>query len=107
MTHRKSGVRALPRFIGSARAVSDRLVPKQQSAGEAISDGVITAKVRAALLVDPITAAYEIHVETLASVVELTGFVETATIRAGALRLALNVTGVRQVNDSLDIRRAD
>jgi hyperosmotically inducible periplasmic protein len=82
-------------------------VPKQQSTREAISDGVITARVKAALLADPTTANHEIHVETLASIVQLSGFAETTIVRDRALQLARNVAGVRQVNDSLDIRRTD
>jgi hyperosmotically inducible periplasmic protein len=81
-------------------------MPKQQSTREAITDGVIAARVKAALLVDPITIDSEIHVETLAGVVQLTGFVETTIVRDAALQLAQNVEGVRQVNDSLDIRLA-
>ena len=80
---------------------------KQQSTREAISDGVITAKVRAALAADPITADYEINVESLEGVVELTGFVETATVRAEALQVTRYVEGVVRVQDSLDLRRFD
>lgn len=82
-------------------------MPQQQSTREAISDGVIAARVKAVLLVDPITVAFEIHVEALAGIVQLTGFVGTTTVRDAALQLAQNVEGVRQVSDSLDIRRAD
>lgn len=81
-------------------------MPKQQSTREAITDGVIAARVKAALLVDPITVPYEIHVETLAGIVQLTGFVGTTIVRDTALQLAQNVEGVQQVNDSLDIRPA-
>lgn len=80
---------------------------KQQSTRGAISDGLITAKVRAALAADPITAEYQISVETWDGIVELTGFVETATVRAEALQLARYVDGVLRVQDSLDLRRFD
>ncbi len=80
---------------------------KQQSTRGASSDGLITAKIRAALATDPITAEYEIFVETWKGVVELTGVVETATARTGALQLAKHVEGVVQVQDSLDVRRFD
>jgi osmotically-inducible protein OsmY len=73
----------------------------------AIADGVITAQVRHALHDDPATADFDIHVDTLANVVELSGFVETTTVRDEALALARNVAGVQQVNDSMDIRRLD
>jgi osmotically-inducible protein OsmY len=80
---------------------------KQQSTREAINDGLITAKVRAALAADPITADYEINVESFEGVVELTGFADTATVRAEALHLAQDVEGVLRVQDSLDLRRFD
>ena len=79
----------------------------QQSARGAITDGVITAKVRAALCADPITAHYDICVETLAGVVELTGFVETEIVRTEALQVTEHVKGVRQVHDLLDVRNLD
>lgn len=88
-------------------AVGNPSPATQQSTREAISDGVITARVRAALAHDPITATYDIHVETLAGVVQLTGFVETTSTRIVASRLAKYVDGVLQVDDSLDCRCAD
>ena len=39
-------------------------------------------------MADPITAEYDIHVETFKGIVELTGFVETTTVRAEALQVA-------------------
>jgi hyperosmotically inducible periplasmic protein len=80
---------------------------RQQSARGAINDGLITAKIRAALTADPITADYEISVETLEGVVLLAGFVETAIVRAEALQVAQHVEGVLRVDDSLDLRRFD
>jgi hyperosmotically inducible protein len=80
--------------------------PEKHSTGQAISDGVITAKVRASLAADPVTGAYDIHVETFRGIVQLSGFVETTAVRAEALQLACDVQGVQQVKDFLDIRTA-
>ena len=80
---------------------------KQQSVRGPINDGLITAKVRAALAADPITADYEINVESLEGVVELTGFADTATVRAEALQVTRHIEGVVRVQDSLDLRRFD
>jgi hyperosmotically inducible periplasmic protein len=77
---------------------------RQHSMREAITDGVITARVRAALAEDPITSSYEIRVETLAGIVELTGFVETVIVRAEALQVAEHINGVLRVQDLLDVR---
>lgn len=76
----------------------------QQSTGEAVTDGVITARVRAALCEDATTAIYDICVETMGGIVELTGFVDTEIVRAEALHVAEHVRGVRRVQDSLDLR---
>jgi len=80
---------------------------EQQSTREAITDGVITAKVRAALDEDPITASYDICVATLAGVVELSGFVGTDIVRTEALHVTEHVHGVLRVENSLDVRRLD
>lgn len=80
---------------------------EQQSTQRAISDRLIASKVRAALAANSITAEYQISVDTWGGIVELTGFVETETVRAEALRLARDVEGVLQVQDSLVLRRFD
>ena len=69
----------------------------QQSTRRGISDRLIASKIRAALAANPITAEYQISVDTWDGIVELTGFVETATVRAEALRLARYVEGVLRV----------
>jgi hyperosmotically inducible protein len=79
----------------------------QQSTREAITDGVITAKVRAALGEDPITATYDIYVQTLAGIVELTGFVDTQIVRIEALHVTRHIHGVLRVEDQLDVRHFD
>ncbi len=80
---------------------------KQQTTREAITDGVITARVKVALAEDPITASYEIRVETLSGIVELTGFVETTIVRVEALHVAGLIHGVQRVRNSLDVRDAE
>lgn len=80
---------------------------RPQFTREAITDGVITARVRAALADDPITATYDICVETMAGVVELTGYVDTTSVSVEAIFVAKRVDGVLQVQDSLDLRSLD
>ena len=77
---------------------------RQQPTRAAISDGVITSRVKAALNSDPVTAGSGIQVETVACVVELSGFVETMVIRDEALQVARDAEGVLMVSDSLDVR---
>jgi hyperosmotically inducible protein len=45
----------------------------QQAPGEAIDDSLLTAKVKAALIEDPVTKARDINVETYRGVVQLAG----------------------------------
>jgi hyperosmotically inducible periplasmic protein len=80
---------------------------QQQPIREAISDGVITARVRIELLAYASTAGHDIHVNTVAGIVELSGFAETAAIAGAAALLAQNVEGVLDVSDMMDVRSAD
>ena len=80
-------------------------LPTQQSAAEAIDDGVVTAKIKARLIDDPITKIHQIKVDTFRGMVELSGFVETDQARTRALELARNVEGVKRVRDAMDIRK--
>ena len=79
--------------------------PTQQSTGQAIDDGVVTAKVKAALVDDPVTKAHQINVETFKGQVQLSGFVETDEARTRALQVARDVEGVKQVKDSMQVRK--
>lgn len=93
----------LAALMGSS-LVACTSTPKQQSTGEAIDDGVVTAKVKAALIEDPVTKAHQINVETFKGTVQLSGFVETDEARSRALQLARDVDGVKNVRDALEVR---
>jgi hyperosmotically inducible protein len=69
-----------------------------------IEDGVVTAKVKQALVADPITKAHHITVETFKGQVQLGGYVETDEARARALQVARDVEGVRKVTDAMQVR---
>lgn len=72
--------------------------------GEVIDDGVITTKVKAALIADGDTKAYQINVTTRQGVVQLSGFVSSSTAKTEAARLAREVGGVREVKNELEVR---
>ena len=76
----------------------------EQSTGQAIDDGVVTAKVKAKLIEDPVTKAHQISVETFKGTVQLSGFVDSTQARTRALQLAKQVEGVKQVKDAMEIR---
>jgi osmotically-inducible protein OsmY len=87
-----------------AALVACTSTPKQQSPGEAINDGVVTAKVKAALIEDPVTKEHQIDVETFKGTVQLSGFVETDEARTRALQLTKRVAGVKRVKDAMEVR---
>ncbi|MFC4309652.1 BON domain-containing protein [Steroidobacter flavus] len=91
--------------IMASTVVGCSSTPTQQSTGQAIDDGVVTAKVKAKLIEDPVTKAHQINVETFKGTVQLSGFVETDQARNRALQLARDVDGVKSVKDALEIRK--
>ena len=79
----------------------------QQTAGEAVDDSVVTAKVKARLVDDEVTKAYQINVETFKGTVQLSGSVDSEEARLRAAELAKNVGGVKDVKNSLQVRKSD
>jgi osmotically-inducible protein OsmY len=105
MKRRHTAAVMLAVLMGSTAVVGCSSTPTQQSAGQAVDDGVVTAKVKAALVADPVTKAHQINVETFKGTVQLSGFVETDQARSRALQLARDVDGVKRVKDALEVRR--
>lgn len=79
----------------------------QQAPGEVIDDSVITTKVKASLVEDPVTKARQIEVETFRGTVQLSGFVDTAASKSRAGELARETRGVREVKNSLVVRATE
>jgi osmotically-inducible protein OsmY len=76
----------------------------RESAGEYVDDSVITSKVKAALVADPVTKAREISVETFKGVVQLSGFVSTAAEKEKASEIARKVKGVTDVRNNIIVK---
>jgi osmotically-inducible protein OsmY len=74
------------------------------STGEYIDDGVVTARVKAALLRDKATPGTDIQVETFRGVVQLSGFVSTEVEKAHATEVARAVPGVQQVVNNITLK---
>ncbi|HEY5808547.1 MAG TPA: BON domain-containing protein [Povalibacter sp.] len=92
-------------MLGTSLLAACSSTPTQQSTGEAIDDGVVTARVKAKLIEDPVTKAHQINVDTYKGTVQLSGFVEDDQTRTRALQLARDVDGVKQVKDGLQVRK--
>ena len=78
----------------------------QKSAGEVIDDTVTLAKVKSALIGDPLTKAHEIDVDVFKGIVQLNGFVDSAAERSRATVVAHDVSGVKEVRNNLGLATA-
>jgi osmotically-inducible protein OsmY len=105
MKHRPTATLLLAALMASTVMAGCSSTPTQQSAEQAVDDGVVTAKVKAALVADPVTKAHQINVDTFKGTVQLSGFVETDEARTRALQLARDVDGVKKVKDAMEVRR--
>lgn len=82
-----------------------RVATGDTSVGEVIDDSLLTAKVKAALVADSVTKARQINVETRDGVVQLSGFVDSADEQHQASDVARGITGVKRVDNQIDIKR--
>ena len=85
--------------LTSCAVVADR-----ETLGEYVDDAGITTKVKTAILNDHSLAPFQIHVETMQNVVQLSGFVDSKQHAAKAEQLAQQVKGVRSVKNNLVVR---
>ena len=74
-----------------------------KTTGETIDDATITARVKTALLNDPLTGGLRIDVDTFKGVVTLSGGVKTAAERDKAIEIARKTPGVVDVKSTLQI----
>ena len=78
--------------------------PTETSLGEKVDDSVVTAKVNAELVEDPITSAIGIQVETFRGTVQLSGFVDSQQAKERASQIAKDVEGVDKVINDLVVK---
>ena len=75
-----------------------------QSTGEYIDDATISNTVRAQLIGDAELNIFQIDVTTYKGVVQLSGFVDSATAKERAGRVAAGVQGVKEVRNNLIVK---
>ena len=71
----------------------------------ALSEGVLTTKIKSKMALDDQVKARAISVDTVGSVVTLTGTVGSAAERDRAVRLAAETDGVAKVVDHVDVKK--
>jgi osmotically-inducible protein OsmY len=75
-----------------------------QTAGQYVDDSTITTSVKAKLVADKVANLTRIDVDTTNHVVSLNGVVESADHKTRAEQLAMQVGGVRRVDNNLQIQ---
>ena len=78
---------------------------EHRTAGTVLDDTTVTAKVKAALIADPVTKAHQISVDTFKGEVKLSGFVDSVAAKRRAVEIADDIEGSMSVDDSLDVRQ--
>ncbi len=76
----------------------------RESTGEYIDDTVITTRVQAAIMKDPVLKPFQIGVKTFKDTVQLSGFVDSTQAVKRAGEVALGVHGVSQVKNDLIVK---
>jgi hyperosmotically inducible protein len=73
--------------------------------GSVVDDGIITTRVKSALLADPGVKSFDIAVVTRTGVVQLSGFVDSQVQIDQAIALARKVEGVTRVGNEMSIKK--
>jgi len=76
-----------------------------ETAGQYVDDSTITTSVKAKLVADKVVNVTRIDVDTTNRVVSLNGVVESPEQKTRAEQLAMQVGGVRRVDNNLQIQR--
>jgi hyperosmotically inducible protein len=102
----KADAAATVKRIDGVRSVRNnlRVQSEERTAGGVIDDSVITTRVKAALIGDTRTKAYQIEVETKKGEVQLGGFVDSAGAKRAAEDIAASVEGVKAVTNGVEVK---
>ncbi|WP_394781144.1 BON domain-containing protein [Undibacterium sp.] len=103
----KSIIKRLSVFLMAAMMVAMvgcASTSKQEGTGEYVDDTVITAKVKAAILNEPMLKASEINVETFKGTVQLSGFVGDPGSIGKAVEVTRGVKGVQSVKNDIHVK---
>jgi hyperosmotically inducible protein len=90
--------------ISDAEYIKARSIYDRQRAASYVKDSLITAKVKAALVKDPVVSALDVSIETAYGEVLLSGFVDDERQVKRAREVAAGIDGVKQVHASLLVK---
>jgi hyperosmotically inducible periplasmic protein len=89
-----------------ASQVGQKTAEAARVAEEAISDGSLTAKIKAKMALDDTVKALDLNIDTADRVVTVSGKVRTKAEHERALALARETNGVKRVVDKMTIEAA-
>jgi hyperosmotically inducible protein len=98
---------AVARGVEGVKVVSNKMDLKEGTAsvGNEVDDGVMTAKIKSALLADPGIKSFDIAVVTRKGEAQLSGFVDTQAQLDKATALAAAVPGVTSVANGMSVKK--
>lgn len=98
---------ALARKVEGVTGVENGMSPKDGKAtvGNTVDDGIVTARVKSALLSYPEIKSFDIAVVTRKGEVQLSGFVDNQAQINKAIDLARGVEGVKSINNEMSIKK--
>ena len=93
--------------VQGVNSIENKLALKAGSTtvGNKLDDGIITAKVKSALLEGPNVKSFDIAVVTLKGAVQLSGFVDNQAQIDEAVAIATKVEGVTGVGNEMSIKK--
>jgi len=98
---------ALTRKVEGVKGVENGMTLKDGKAtvGNAVDDGIVTAKVKSALLADPSVKSFDIAIATRKGEVQLSGFVDNQAQINRAIDIARGVEGVQSIGNEMSIKK--
>lgn len=97
----------IARGVQGVKVVTNKMNLKEGAAtvGNTVDDGIITAKIKSALLADPNIKSFDIAVVTRKGETQLSGFVDNQTQIDHATDLARAVEGVKSVANEMSVKK--
>jgi hyperosmotically inducible protein len=95
------------RSVEGVKEVENKIALRtdKASVGNKVDDGIITAKVKSALLADPNVKSFDIAVVTRKGEVQLSGFVDNQTQIDEATAIVNKIEGVTKIDNELSIKK--
>lgn len=98
---------AIARGVPGVMVVTNKMDLKEGTAsvGNTVDDGIITAKIKSALLSDPNIKSFDIAVVTRKGEAQLSGFVDNQTQIDRASEIARTIEGVTSVANEMSVKK--